>query len=247
MKPDFAAYDNRMPEEHNRILADRLSRLLFCPTEGAREILLGEGYDSAAIHVTGNTVVDTLNSVGERADRQAWPGEQWGIGRGEYYLVTLHRPENVDNPDLLKTLLETIDSAAAEAELPALLPLHPRTRERMKEHAIVPGGNIRIVEPVGLPGVRGVAEKRTACNHRLGRRAGRVLHTWYSLRNRTQVHRAAGNYGSGCEYGYRNRAAGYSGRDSVRWPELEVAGPIPFGDGRAGERIVEIVLETLAG
>ncbi len=238
------SYDSRMPEEHNRILADRLSTILFAPTQGAKEILLGEGYDPACVHVTGNTVVDTLTSLAAGLEQAAWPGGQWGIEPGSYFLATLHRPENVDDPKVLARILAAIDEAAGRASVKALLPLHPRTRSRMDSFSIVPGPNTLLVEPVDyfsfvalqknarlvITDSGGVQEESCVL--------GTPCVTVRESTERPETVEVGANIVTGTEPDLIltgvERMAGASG-----WKN-------PFGDGRAGERIVRIVLETLA-
>ena len=239
------SYDNRMPEEHNRILADRLSTLLFAPTEGAKKILLAEGFESASVHVTGNTVVDTLSGLAAGLKQAAWPGEQWGIGQGSYFLVTLHRPENVDDPRILERVLDAVDQAAGRASVKALLPLHPRTRVRMESFSLSPGSNTLLVEPVDyfsfvalqknarlvITDSGGVQEESCVL--------GTPCVTVRESTERPETVEVGANIVTGT--GVDQILAGVEGMAGASgWRN-------PFGDGRAGERIVEIVLETLAG
>ncbi|HVY78167.1 MAG TPA: UDP-N-acetylglucosamine 2-epimerase [Solirubrobacterales bacterium] len=108
------SYRSDMPEEHNRVEADRLSDLLFAPCEHAREILLDEGLPGA-VHMTGDVLADVLLASRGRLDEG---GEQ-----GDYVLATVHRNYNTDTPERLRAVLACL----AEAECRVILPLHPRT------------------------------------------------------------------------------------------------------------------------
>ncbi len=240
------SYDNRMPEEHNRILADRLSTLLFAPTEGARDILLGEGFDSAAVHVTGNTVVDTLATLASRLELAGWPGEQWGVERGSYFLVTLHRPENVDDQAVLERVLGAVDQAAGRAGVTALLPLHPRTRERMKSFSLTPGVNIRLVEPMDYFSF--VALQKNA--RLVITDSGGVQEESCVLGTPCVTVRLSTERPETVEVG-ANVVTGTGHDEILAGVERMLEGAQggwrnPFGDGRAGERIVKIVLETIS-
>jgi UDP-N-acetylglucosamine 2-epimerase (non-hydrolysing) len=236
------SHDRRMPEEYNRVMADNLSSLLLAPTEGARQILLSEGFGTEKICVTGNTVVDTLLAISCVDHDNDWPGERWKLARKHYFLVTLHRAENVDNPAVLVPLLDAVDRAAAEAGMPALFPIHPRTRARIGKFGITTGGNLHLVDPVGyLEFVRlerhaalvitdsgGVQEE--ACV------LGVPCVTARLTTERPETVDVGANEVAGTDpVALMNGVRKMLGRNGG-WEN-------PFGDGRAGERIVEIVLE----
>ena len=136
--------DWSMPEEVNRVVADRVSDLLLAPSEDAVENLRAEGYREDQIHLVGNTMIDTLLVNVERA--KARPTlSHLGVEPGGYGLVTLHRPANVDDDDVLRDLLKALGEIAAD--LPLVFPVHPRARQRLGEHDVAAG--IRMVEPAG--------------------------------------------------------------------------------------------------
>ena len=97
-RPGYRSYDRRMPEEINRILTDHCSDYLFAPTQKAQEILLGEGIPPGKITVTGNTVVDAVYQNLELAYAQGNILNHLNLQPQGYFLVTLHRQENVDDP-----------------------------------------------------------------------------------------------------------------------------------------------------
>ena len=97
------SFDRTMPEEINRIVADQLSQLLFIHSPEARDNLLAEGCPATAIHDVGNTMIDTLVAMRERIDAYGAP-EKHGLPRGEYLVVTLHRPALVDGPLLAEAM-----------------------------------------------------------------------------------------------------------------------------------------------
>ncbi len=140
------SFDRTMPEEINRLVADQLSQLLFIHSPEARDNLLAEGVHEAAIHDVGNTMIDSLVAMRERIEDARAP-EAHGLPRGEYLVVTLHRPALVDGP----LLEETIRQLAAISEtMPVLFPVHPRTRAALGTLGIdVAAAELRLIEPVG--------------------------------------------------------------------------------------------------
>jgi UDP-N-acetylglucosamine 2-epimerase (non-hydrolysing) len=121
------SFDLTMPEEVNRIVADRFAAHLFLHSEEAAENLRAEGIPAERQHLVGNTMIDTLVALEERI-RSAGAAGALGLAPGEYLLVTLHRPALVDGP----LLGETVAQLAALAEtMPVVFPVHPRTRKMM--------------------------------------------------------------------------------------------------------------------
>src|SRR4051794_5414345 len=118
------SFDRTMPEETNRVLTDAISELLFIHSPEARENLLREGARESAIHDVGNTMIDTLAAMRERIEAVDAPGKH-GLARGDYLVVTLHRPALVDGP----LLAEAMEQLAVVAQrVPVVFPIHPRTR-----------------------------------------------------------------------------------------------------------------------
>jgi UDP-N-acetylglucosamine 2-epimerase (non-hydrolysing) len=136
--------DRSMPEEINRLLTDRVSDYLFAPSADAVANLQAEGYGQEQIHLVGNVMVDTLLANADRAaagDTLA----RLGLRPGQYGLVTLHRPANVDDPAVLGTLLPAL--AEISLSCPLVLPAHPRAGGRLHS-AGLPAG-VRIIPPAG--------------------------------------------------------------------------------------------------
>lgn len=141
------SYDRRMPEEINRTLADHCSDYLFAPTEKSRRILLGEGVSKEKIFVTGNTVVDAVFQNLEIANRKRDVMNDLELRSKDYFLVTAHRQENVDNKARFAWILRGLKNIAEEFGLPLVYPVHPRSRKQMKEFGLQPD-EVRLVEPV---------------------------------------------------------------------------------------------------
>ena len=121
--------DRNMPEEINRLLTDQLSDLLFTPSADGDENLMREGIESSRIHLVGNVMIDSLVRLLPSAD-QHFPADI----TSPYALVTLHRPSNVDDLPWLGDLLLTLSELSTQ--LGVLFPVHPRTRQRLKEAEI---------------------------------------------------------------------------------------------------------------
>jgi UDP-N-acetylglucosamine 2-epimerase (non-hydrolysing) len=136
--------DWSMPEEVNRVVTDRLSDLLFAPSEDGVDNLRAEGYHDDQISLAGNVMIDTLYTNLDRALGSDVPARH-GLTAGGYALATLHRPANVDDAGMLAGLLRALGEVAAE--LPVVLPVHPRTAARLEE-AGLPAG-IRLIPPAG--------------------------------------------------------------------------------------------------
>ncbi|HMJ73515.1 MAG TPA: UDP-N-acetylglucosamine 2-epimerase (non-hydrolyzing) [Solirubrobacterales bacterium] len=145
------SFDRGMPEEVNRLAADRLAGLLLCSTEGAVANLGREGLGGGA-RLVGDVMADVALRFGPIADRRSRALERFGMQRGGYLLVTAHRAANVDEPTALARLVELLSAAAAYFG-PLIFPLHPRTRARLTAAGLLdalertPG--IEICEPLG--------------------------------------------------------------------------------------------------
>lgn len=134
------SYDESMPEEMNRRLTDHCSDFLFAPTKKAQQILLGEGISKKKIFLTGNTIVDSVKHNLEKLDKPDT------ILR-EFFLVSLHRQENVDNPKRFKSIVKGLKNIKKEYNIPILFPIHPRSKKMAKKFKIDLKG-IDVIEPV---------------------------------------------------------------------------------------------------
>jgi UDP-N-acetylglucosamine 2-epimerase (non-hydrolysing) len=138
------SHDWSMPEEINRVVADRVSDLLFAPSPEAVRNLRVEGYRDDQIHFAGNVMIDTLNANLSRA-LGSDALSRHGLTAGGYGLVTLHRPGNVDTPATLAALMDALGEVASM--VPLVMPVHPRTAHRLVADAVPPG--LRLVPPAG--------------------------------------------------------------------------------------------------
>lgn len=138
------SFDRSMPEEHNRVLTDHLSDILFVTERSGLENLRHEGIPAKRIHFVGNTMIDTLLAFREKADAStvlSRLGLKNGLGKNgteptvaPYALLTLHRPSNVDDRRNFLSILEGLQELGDR--YPIIFPVHPRTRTRIKEFGL---------------------------------------------------------------------------------------------------------------
>lgn len=141
--------DRAMPEEINRILTDAISDLLLTTSQDADENLLREGIAADKIRFVGNVMIDSLLDHMKLAERSTVRGDL-GLTDGEYAVVTLHRPSNVDDKNIFGGILNALVSVSER--LPVIFPVHPRTRARMDEFGFgdkIAASNIKLIEPLG--------------------------------------------------------------------------------------------------
>lgn len=143
------SFDRRMPEEINRVVADHISDYLFAPTKTARENLLAEGISEEKISITGNTIVDSVYQNLEISKRKVNPLKNLGLKEKGYFLATAHRAENVDDRVRLKEILKGFSLISEEFSLPVIFPVHPRTKKRIEEFGL-DLDEIKAIDPVGF-------------------------------------------------------------------------------------------------
>lgn len=144
------SFDRTMPEEINRILTDALADHLFVTEEDAIDNLLKEGRPRDRIHLVGNVMIDALHQflpVAQKSNIGSELGLLDGNGFVPFAVLTLHRPSNVDSVLTLEQLLSAIDAVAEE--LPIIFPVHPRTRDRLKDAHVKHHPRLRLIPPVG--------------------------------------------------------------------------------------------------
>jgi UDP-GlcNAc3NAcA epimerase len=143
------SHNRQMPEEINRVLTDHTSDLLFAPTVAAEENLKQEGIASNKIFLVGDVMYDASLFYGDKAERESRVLQQLGLRPRQYMLATIHRAENTDDSERLWNIFEGLELAAKE--IPVIIPLHPRTREALKQEAQINRvtKHALIIEPVG--------------------------------------------------------------------------------------------------
>ena len=151
MEAGNRCYDDRVPEEVNRRVIDHSSDVLMPYTERSRANLLREGIEGHRVFVTGNPILEVLEHYRGKTDA-APVLERLGLARGSYFLVTLHRAENVDVPERLALFVDAFQRLHAEHHVPVVLSVHPRTRARLAAggYRLDSGGGVQAHEPFGL-------------------------------------------------------------------------------------------------
>jgi UDP-N-acetylglucosamine 2-epimerase (non-hydrolysing) len=234
-------------EEYNRRVTDHLSSLLLAPTANNARTLRHE-HVAGKISVTGNTVIDACLRNMPVAVKKSRIMSDMGLHRGAFALATVHRAENVDDPDVLSNLFKIFGSCP----LPVVLPLHPRTLKNARRFGLwkrlSADRNIRVMDPVGywdflvlmresgfiLTDSGGVQEEATAPN---------IRRKCFVLRKSTERQEAV-------EAGFAELAGVRSNKvlEAVeKWWKAGARVPnkkSPFGDGKAAERSVEKIKDA---
>lgn len=143
------SFDRTMPEEINRVVTDALADYLFTTERSANKNLRREGVPEYKIFFVGNIMIDTLFRYRQRAEALCMPA-RFGVPINGYALLTLHRPSNVDVPEVLSAILDVLNSL--QEHIPVLFPIHPRTLKRLKETGlgdrIKAMSNLHLMEPL---------------------------------------------------------------------------------------------------
>lgn len=144
------SFNRRMPEEVNRVLTDHVSDLLFPPTKTAVDNLQNEGLSAEKVHLVGDVMYDAALYYGDKADRQSTVLEDLGLTPKGYVLSTIHRAENTDDEQRLKSIFEAFFEIAKS--VPVVLPLHPRTRKMLDSIGLLGDvkSALKLIDPVGF-------------------------------------------------------------------------------------------------
>jgi len=235
------SFNLRMPEEINRVLADRVSTQLFCPTEAAVRHLAAEG-TVRGVHLVGDVMYDVALHYGQRARAECQVLHGLGLAERSYALATCHRAENTDDPHRLQSIFSAL--ALLAERLPVVVPLHPRTRKQLQHHGI-DGllGALRVVDP--QPFLAMVALEQSA--QIILTDSGGVQKEAFFYEVPCVTLRDETEWTETVELGW-NRLAGASTRRILEACELmfrsrpAVVGLAPYGDGCASQKIVELLV-----
>lgn len=233
------SFNRQMPEEINRIVSDALSDILFVPTEVGRQNLLREGVAEERIRWTGDVMLDAMLLFREQASRTSRILDRLGLGSAPFVLATVHRAENTDDPERLRAIVEGLRTVAAT--LRVILPLHPRTRARLKLLTELETDPIEIIEPLGfLDMIRLETAAQVIATDSGGVQKEAFFHgvPCVTLRGETEWKELV-------ELGW-NRLVSQAKPDLIARTILAARGfkgtaATPYGDGRASERIAEVV------
>jgi UDP-N-acetylglucosamine 2-epimerase (non-hydrolysing) len=150
MEAGNRCYDDRVPEEINRRVIDHCSEILLPYTHRSKENLLREGVDRTRIYVTGNPIWEVIKA-NRSAISQSDVLTRHGLTDKSYFVVTLHRAENVDEPRRLGKLLQGLDKVAEHWRTPVIVSLHPRTADKIAKSNLAPKSSlVRFLTPVGF-------------------------------------------------------------------------------------------------
>jgi UDP-N-acetylglucosamine 2-epimerase (non-hydrolysing) len=241
--------DRTMPEEINRILTDCISDLLFCTEQGGVDNLVREGVARERIFLVGNVMIDTLLKNRQKAEESPIL-EQLNVQPGEYAVLTLHRPSNVDDPAVFSRLLDAID--VVQADMPVIFPIHPRTRKNIEASHL--GGrvrgmsNLRIIDPAGyLDFLKLTSRARVVLTDSGGiQEETTILQVpCLTLRENTErpitaeigSNRIVGTQPENIIAAYREIVSGKARKGSIP----------PKWDGKAAQRIAKILVEQFGG
>jgi UDP-N-acetylglucosamine 2-epimerase (non-hydrolysing) len=242
------SFDRSMPEEINRVLTDQISDFLFTTEPSAETNLVREGVDSSRIHFVGNVMIDTLLSCRERA-RQLRVPETLGLDTSPYAVLTLHRPQNVDQPDMFEQIMHGLAHVARDVVM--VFPMHPRTRHTLLQSSgaaeLLDSGRLRLIKPLGYLEFLGLIERSQAVLTDSGgvQEETTVLGVpCLTLRPNTE-RPATVEEGT-------NRIVGTSARCIIEaWNAIKTAPPVGrrplLWDGRAAPRLVDVLRRHFDG
>jgi len=143
------SYDRTMTEEINRVLSDHMSDYLFVPTQKAKENCLKEGIEEKKIYITGNTIVDAVCENMNKVKKSKIL-DKLNLKKKNYFLVTAHRQENVDDKTKLLGILDGLRKLHEEFSIDIIYPMHPRTKKMIEKFKISVSNSIKLIEPVGF-------------------------------------------------------------------------------------------------
>ena len=154
MEAGNRSFDFNVPEEINRRIIDHIADFNLVYTEHARRHLLSEGLQHRRIYLTGSPMREVLNDNMDKVTSSKIL-DTLGLTEKEYFMVSTHREENVDNPENLKKILEVLNQLAEEYKMPVIVSTHPRTRKRIEEltakgKKLIANNKIQFLKPFGF-------------------------------------------------------------------------------------------------
>jgi UDP-N-acetylglucosamine 2-epimerase len=237
------SYNRRMPEEVNRVVADAVSRWLFCPTTTAVDNLRKEGI-TRGVHLVGDVMGDLLALARERLASNNTILGRFGVSAGGYAVATVHRAENTDDPARLAEIL----TGLCRLSVPVVFPVHPRTRGALEGRGLAPvveRGRVIVAEPLGYFEMLGLVRSARCVitdSGGLQKEAVWLGVPCVTVRDETE-------WVETLEGGWNVLVGANAARlvEAASRTRPATAPPPVFGDGRAAERIVEILAAGLDG
>ena len=235
------SFDRTMPEEINRILADHCSDYLFAPTSISKNNLLNEGIPEKKIYVIGNTIVDAIKHNINKMEREAGILDKLELNRKDYFLATIHRQENVDNKKRFSNILKGLTKISKEFGIPVVYPVHPRSKKRMNQFGLQ-FNNVRFIDPVDYFSFLNLVRNAKVVLTDSGgvQEESCILSTpCVTLRyntERPETLEVGSNILAGTKPNSILECVRIMNDKQKKWDN-------PFGDGKAGEKIVKILVE----
>jgi UDP-N-acetylglucosamine 2-epimerase (non-hydrolysing) len=241
------SFDWRMPEEHNRIIIDHISEYLFAPTDLAKEHLISDGVQGS-VFVVGNTIVDALKQhVQTAVDRYGDEIERLTRGGG-FITLTMHREENVDNPEVLSEMIGAMFEIIDTYDLQIVFSVHPRTLNRLDTFGLskylINQKRLKVVQPLGYLKFLALLKKSFVVMTDSGgiQEESCILHVpCITLRKSTERQETI-KIGANCLAGVAREGILSSFGKVYEKRNIDMQWEIPYGDGKASKRIVETCL-----
>lgn len=234
------SFDHYQPEEINRVLTDRVSELLFTPSQDSANNLLREAIASEKIHVVGDIMFDVVNLFAEKADKSDIL-QRLALADKKYFVLTIHRAENTDNEKILREIVDTINDIATDT--PVVFPIHPRTLSCIDKFNLKLKANVLLIEPLGFLDMMMLIKhcnlimtdsgglQKEAFYHRVPCITIREVTEWAELiHNKWNMLLPPSNLSS-----LSSAIADITQRQPI-WHN-------PYGDGKTGLKIAKIILE----
>jgi UDP-N-acetylglucosamine 2-epimerase (non-hydrolysing) len=236
-----------MPEEHNRVLIDHLADVCWAPTHGNVSNLASEGISGARVIKTGNPIVEALADISPTPEEVEATLREFDVGHRSFVLVTLHRPENVDDPKRLARILNHLGRLA----VPVIFPMHPRTRATARLANIDIPDAIHVVDPVGYRvflALLGASSLVVSDSGGVQEEVSIMKVPMIVLRRSTERPEMLGTFASLTDDPEEMFDSALSVLDSGARLFGDLADvPCPYGDGTASQRMMESLDAALSG
>jgi UDP-N-acetylglucosamine 2-epimerase len=239
------SFNRAMPEEHNRVLTDHCSDLLFCPTQTAVDLLAAEGL-TAGVHLVGDVMVDALRQHADLARQRSDVLARLDLLPKGYLLATVHRPYNTDVAENLHSIFAAFGGICLQSGHPVVVPLHPRTRAQMDGLGLAAPAGVRLIDPVGYLDMLALEQAAAIILTDSGgiqKEAYTFAVPCITLRPETEwveTVQAGWNVVVGAD-----RDAIIKAATQRWWPDG--APPPTFGDGHAAQRIADVIESAVRG